>query len=136
MVELTYFETDYKKLHLRKTILKFMNLIFGKKLMLKHFMRRIIPKRCVQEYFEPPSTFLRSILHEKGSFLGQLYTYCEICKNGHKIQKNEVYRKVFHATFFAFRTPFFIFLVSRQGRHSYKKSKDFVVYFFCGSNKT
>ncbi len=55
MAELEYSEIGCKKnCILRKTILKFMNLIFGtfrKKLILKHFMRRIIPKMCVLGVF-------------------------------------------------------------------------------------
>ncbi len=43
--------------------------IFGKKLILKHFMHRTIPKSVFYEYFEPHNTFLRSILLEEGSFL-------------------------------------------------------------------
>ncbi len=52
---LRYFEIDCKKnCILRKTILKFMNLIFmifGKKLILKHFVQRTIPKRRVLGVF-------------------------------------------------------------------------------------
>ncbi len=47
-----------------------------------------------------------------------------------KYNKLKVYSGVFHVTFFAFRAPFFAFHILRQGWHSRKKSKDFVVYFF------
>ncbi len=54
-----------------------MNLIFGKKLILKYFMHRTIPKKCVLEYFEPPNTFLRSILLEEAPsyILTSFYRY-------------------------------------------------------------
>ncbi len=52
MADLGYFENGCKKrLHFEEKILKFMNLIFGKKLILKHFMHRTIPKRCVPGVF-------------------------------------------------------------------------------------
>ncbi len=55
MGELGYFEIGSKKYCiLRKTILKFMDLIFGifeKKFILKHFMHRTIPKRCILGVF-------------------------------------------------------------------------------------
>ncbi len=51
MAKLGYFEIGCKNCILKKkTVLKFMNLIFGifgKKLILKHFMHRTIPKKCV-----------------------------------------------------------------------------------------
>ncbi len=65
MAEL-YFEIGCKKNILRKTILKFMNQIcgiFGKKLILKHFMNRTISKRCV----------LGSILNRLTRFWGLFY---------------------------------------------------------------
>ncbi len=51
-------------------------------------------------------------------------------KKGVKCKKLKVYSRVFHVTFFTFRTPFFTFRILRYGQHSRKKSKDFVVYFF------
>ncbi len=52
MAELGYFEIGGKNnCILSETILKFMNLIFGKKLILKHFMHRTIPKWCVLGVF-------------------------------------------------------------------------------------
>ncbi len=65
---------------LRKTILKFMNLIFGifgKKLILKHFTHRSIPKRCVlgvfwteQYVYEIYFTWRRLLLTLLTSFYG------------------------------------------------------------------
>ncbi len=81
MAELEYFEIGVKKLHFEKKILNFMNLIFGifgKILILKHFMRRTIPKRCVLEVFwtaqyvsEVYFTWRRHLLTLSTSF----YTY-------------------------------------------------------------
>ncbi len=36
----------------------------------------------------------------------------------------------FAPLFFAFRVPYFAFCILRQGWHSRKNSKDFVIYFF------
>ncbi len=48
-----------------------------------------------------------------------------------KSEKQKVYSGVFHVTFFTFCASFFAFhSISRQGQHSRRKSKDFVVYFF------
>ncbi len=60
-------------------------------------------------------------------FSGWLYTYRKIRENNREKQK--VYSGIFRITSFAFRAPFFAFLISHQGRHSHEKSKDFVIYF-------
>ncbi len=39
-------------------------------------------------------------------------------------------QKVYSATFFTFRSPFFAFRISRQDWYSREKSHDFVVSFF------
>ncbi len=81
MVELGYFEIGCKKkCILRKTILKFMNLIFKifrKKLILKHFMYRTIPKRWIlvvfwtaQYVYEVYFTWRRLLLSLLTSFYG------------------------------------------------------------------